>query len=75
MSTDFLLMTIAVVVIGGTSIAGGRASVAGIWGASLFLYLAVAMLNILGVSVGFRYVATGAIIIAVLALSEAGEKT
>ena len=74
MSSDFLLMTIAVVVIGGTSIAGGRASVAGIWGASLFLYLAVAMLNILGVSVGVRYVVTGVIIIMVLALSEAGER-
>ena len=70
MSADFLLMALAVVVLGGTSIAGGRASVAGIWGASLFLYLIVAMLNLFGVSVGLRYVLTGLIIIGVLALSE-----
>jgi len=70
MSEDFLLMSIAVVVLGGTSISGGRAMVAGIWGASLFLYLVVAMLNVLGVGAGLRYVVTGAIIIAVLALSD-----
>lgn len=36
MSSDFLLMSIAVVVIGGTSITGGRVSAAGIWGALFF---------------------------------------
>ncbi len=75
MSADFLLMALAVVVLGGTSIAGGRASVAGVWGASLFLYLTVAMLNVFGVSVGLRYVITGLIIIGVLALSESEERS
>lgn len=70
MSSDFLLMSIAVVVIGGTSITGGRVSAAGIWGASLFLYLMSTMLNVLGLGAGVRYVLTGVIIIAVLALSE-----
>lgn len=74
MSADFLLMALAVVVLGGTSIAGGRASVAGVWGASLFLYLTVAMLDVFGLSVGIRYVVTGLIIIGVLALSELGER-
>lgn len=73
MSEDFLLMAVAVVVLGGTSIAGGRASVAGLWGAGLFLYLIVAMLNVLGVGAGLRYVVTGLIIIAVLVLSEGRE--
>jgi ribose transport system permease protein len=70
MSSDFLLMSIAVVVIGGTSITGGRVSAAGIWGGSLFLYLISTMLNVLGLGAGVRYALTGAIIIAVLALSE-----
>ena len=73
MSEDFLLMAVAVVVLGGTSIAGGRASVAGLWGAGLFLYLIVAMLNVLGVGAGLRYVVTGLIIIVVLVLSEGRE--
>jgi ribose transport system permease protein len=73
MSEDFLLMSIAVVVLGGTSISGGRAVVAGVWGASLFLYLIVAMLNVLGVGAGLRYVVTGIIIIVVLALSDQHE--
>lgn len=70
MSSDFLLMSIAVVVIGGTSITGGRVSAAGIWGGSLFLYLISTMLDVLGLGAGVRYALTGAIIIAVLALSE-----
>lgn len=70
MSSDFLLMSIAVVVIGGTSITGGRVSAAGIWGGALFIYLISTMLNVLGLGAGVRYALTGAIIIAVLALSE-----
>ncbi len=70
MAEDFLLMSIAVVVLGGTSIAGGQATVAGVWTASLFLYLIVTMLNVLGVGAGLRYVLTGLIIILVLALSK-----
>jgi len=73
MSEDFLLMSIAVVVLGGTSISGGRAMIAGVWGASLFLYLIVTMLNVLGVGAGVRYVVTGIIIIVVLALSDQHE--
>jgi ribose transport system permease protein len=70
MSEDFLLMSIAVVVLGGTSIAGGQATVAGIWGAAMFLYLIVTMLNVFGVGAGLRYVISGLIIIGVLALSK-----
>ena len=55
MSSDFLLMSIAVVVIGGTSITGGRASTVGIWGGALFLYLISTMLNVLGLGAGVRY--------------------
>ena len=66
---EYLLMTIAVVVIGGTAVAGGRPSVPGIWGAALFMFLLVAMLNAMGAGSGLRILLTGLIIIAVVALA------
>lgn len=63
---EYLLSSIAVVVIGGTSVAGGRANVIGIWGAALFLVLLLTMLNTFGVSPGLRLVLTGLIIVAVI---------
>jgi ribose transport system permease protein len=66
MGADYLLMSIAVVVIGGTSVAGGNSNVPGIWGASLFMFLVVSMLNTYGLGAGFRLILTGLIIIAVI---------
>jgi ribose transport system permease protein len=66
MGEEFLLASIATVVIGGTSVAGGRANVPGIWGAALFMYLLVTMLNTFGASAGIRLVLTGVMIIAVI---------
>lgn len=68
---EYLLLTIAVVVIGGTSVSGGRPSVPGIWGAALFMFLLVAMLNAAGVGPGLRMLLTGLIIIAVIVLGSA----
>jgi ribose transport system permease protein len=69
MGEEFLLASIAVVVIGGTSVAGGRASVPGVWGAALFMYLLVTMLNTLGASAGIRLILTGLIIIGVIVVA------
>ena len=66
MGSEYLLTSIAVVVIGGTAVAGGFGNVPGIWGASLFLFLVVSMLNTYGASAGLRMVLTGVIIIAVI---------
>ena len=63
---EYLLSSIAVVVIGGTSVAGGKANVPGIWGASLFLVLLLTMLNTFGVSAGLRLLLTGLIIVGVI---------
>jgi ribose transport system permease protein len=63
---EYLLASIAVVVIGGTSVGGGKANVPGIWGASLFLVLLLTMLNTFGASAGVRLLLTGLIIIAVI---------
>jgi ribose transport system permease protein len=73
MGEEYLLASIAVVVIGGSSVAGGASNVPGIWGAALFMYLLVTMLNTFGVGAGIRLVATGLIIIAVITI--AGGKT
>ena len=63
---EYLLLSIAVVVIGGTSVAGGKANVPGVWGGALFLVLLQTMLNTFGVSAGVRLLLTGLIIVAVI---------
>jgi ribose transport system permease protein len=70
---EYLLASIAVVVIGGTSVAGGKANVPGVWGAALFLVLLLTMLNTFGVSAGVRLLLTGLIILSVI--TAAGGKT
>jgi ribose transport system permease protein len=65
---EYLLLTIAVVVIGGTSVSGGRPCVPGIWGAALFMFLLVAMLNAAGAGPGLRMLLTGLVIVAVIVL-------
>jgi ribose transport system permease protein len=71
---EYLLLSIAVVVIGGTSVSGGRANVSGIWGASVFLILLFTMLNTFGVSAGLRFLVTGLVIIAVI-VAAGGQKS
>lgn len=66
---EYLLTSIAVVVIGGTSVSGGRGNVAGLWGASLFLVMLLTMLNTFGVSAGVRLLVTGLVIIGVIVVA------
>lgn len=75
MGEEYLLSSIAVVVIGGTSVAGGYSNVPGLWGAALFLFLLVTMLNTFGAGAGMRMVLTGLIIIAVIVAASGGKKT
>lgn len=70
---EYLLLSIAVVVIGGTSVAGGKANVPGVWGGALFLVLLQTMLNTYGASAGVRLLLTGIIIVAVITAA-GGEK-
>lgn len=63
---EYLLASIAVVVIGGTSVSGGRANVPGLWGAALFLVLLQIMLNTVGAAASVRLIVTGLVIIAVI---------
>jgi ribose transport system permease protein len=66
MGHEYLLNSIAVPVIGGSAIAGGNSNVPGILGASLLLLLILYVLDILGFTVGLRYILTGAIILAII---------
>lgn len=75
MGTEYLLMSIAVVIIGGTAVAGGDSNVPGIWGAALFMFLIVSMLNTYGFGAGARLMLTGLTIIAVIFLASGRKPT
>lgn len=65
----YLLNSIAVVVIGGSLIQGGRSNTAGVWGGALFLILLVTLLGVLNINVATQNIIKGALIILVLALA------
>ena len=65
----FLLNSIAVVVIGGSLIQGGRSNVPGVWGGAMFLILLVTLLGVLHINVATQNIVKGGLIILVLALA------
>jgi ribose transport system permease protein len=66
---DYLLASIAVVVLGGSSVSGGKPAVPGLWGAALFLVLLLTVLDTLGFSPGFRLILSGAAIVGVITVA------
>lgn len=66
MGDEYMMNSIAVVVLGGSSIAGGCSNIPGIVGASVLLYLIVNMLNILGLGASLRSIFTGVVIVAII---------
>ena len=71
----YLLNSIAVVVIGGTLIQGGRSNVPGIWGGALFLILLVTLLGVLDINPATQNIVKGALIILVLSLAGSKKAT
>ena len=69
MGNEYMLNSIAVVVLGGSSMAGGDSNIPGIIGASILLYLIVNALNIIGLSVSLRYIFTGLAIVGIIIAS------
>lgn len=69
MSDPYLLNSIAVVVLGGSLIAGGKSNLTGVWGGALFLTLLVTLLNVLQVNIALQNIIKGVLIILVLALA------
>jgi ribose transport system permease protein len=68
MATTFQLGAIAVVVLGGTPITGGRASVTGVWGGALFVVMLGALLADTGLGGGWQQILQGAVVVAVVTL-------
>jgi ribose transport system permease protein len=65
---DILIPVIAAVVVGGTSIVGGRGSYLGVVGGALLLTTLSIMITALGVGAGWRAVINGGVILAALLL-------
>jgi ribose transport system permease protein len=68
MGETYLMESIAVVVLGGTSVAGGQANAVGIWGAALFFNLMATMLNTFHFEAGVRLLLTGVLIILIVTI-------
>jgi ribose transport system permease protein len=68
MGDTYLMESIAVVVLGGTSVTGGQANAVGIWGAALFFNLMATMLNTFHLDVGVRFLFTGALIVLIVVI-------
>ena len=66
MGTPYLLQSIAVVVLGGTSILGGRGKLVGTLAAALFMIILTSWLQALRVSEAFRLVAQGLLLLLLL---------
>lgn len=69
LGNDYLLDSIAVVVIGGTLMSGGRPVPAGVWGGALFFILLDGLLNLVGWSYAGQNVLKGFLVLAVLFLA------
>ena len=69
LGNDYLLDSIAAVVIGGTLITGGRAVPAGVWGGALFFILLGGLLNLIGWNYAGQNVLKGFLVLAVLFLA------
>lgn len=68
MGSTYLMESIAIVALGGTSVAGGQANAWGIWGAALFFNLMGTMLNISHAGAGLRFMVMGLLIVAIVAV-------
>lgn len=74
MGTSYMLTSIAVVVLGGTLVSGGRLSAPGVWFAALMLTLVSTFVTVLGLSSGWELVAQGALIVLVLVVAMPGTR-
>ncbi|MFG2053087.1 ABC transporter permease [Micromonospora sp. NPDC048930] len=72
LGTRYLLDSVAVVVIGGTLISGGRAVPVGIWGSALFFILLDGLVNLVGWSTAAQNLLKGGLVLFVLLLAGGG---
>jgi ribose transport system permease protein len=75
LGTSYMLDSIAVVVIGGTLISGGRAVPTGAWMGALFFVLLSGLLNLVGWSIGAQNILKGVLVVAVVIISATASGT
>lgn len=75
LGTSYMLDSIAVVVIGGTLIAGGRPVAIGVWTGAMFFVLLSGLLNLVGWSVGAQNILKGVLVVLVVVISSAVTRT
>ena len=75
LGTSYMLDSIAVVVIGGTLIAGGRPIAIGTWTGAMFFVLLSGLLNLVGWSVGAQNVLKGVLVVLVVVVAAASTGT
>ncbi|MCK6067347.1 MULTISPECIES: ABC transporter permease [Microbacterium] len=75
LGTSYMLDSIAVVVIGGTLISGGRPVATGAWTGALFFVLLSGLLNLVGWSVGAQNVLKGVLVVLVVIVASAATGT
>ncbi|GLW26967.1 MULTISPECIES: ABC transporter permease [unclassified Microbispora] len=75
LGTRYLLDSVAVVVIGGTLISGGRAVPVGVWGAALFFILLDGLVNLVGWSTAAQNLLKGGLVLFVLFLAGGGDRS
>lgn len=71
MGNSYQMDSIACIVVGGTLMSGGRANAAGTLVGSLFLYLIISCMQLMGANAGMQSMVKGALIIAVLLIGAA----
>ncbi len=69
LGTPYLLSSVAVVVLGGTLITGGKSFVLGLWGGAILLSLILTFVVTLGLSNAFQNIAQGLLILVILGIS------
>ncbi|MFB8385639.1 ABC transporter permease [Microbacterium sp. NPDC055910] len=75
LGTSYMLDSIAVVVIGGTLISGGRPVPVGAWTGALFFVLLSGLLNLVGWSVGAQNVLKGVLVVLVVVVASTATGT
>lgn len=74
MGNSYMMETVAAIVVGGTLMSGGKASVPGTLAGCLFLSLVVTSMQIMGFSIGIQNIAKGLLIIGVLLIGSPGRE-
>lgn len=68
MAGQYQMGAIAVVVLGGSAIGGGRSNVPGVWFAALLLTLLSTLVAVMGAGAGVQHIVEGLVIVGVLAI-------